>query len=578
MSKPLNNKKKHEETTATYDMWASSSDDEENKHDMKEEDNDQRLQDDASDDENNGEQVSQENSIKEMLDKADDDKPIFLLSQFPSEMEVKFITENYPLKVSENAFKVPSNFTRFGLSEVINQLLIQEHSEENHPKHVPFEFLIEYKPGKKIFLRTSLAKFFTKLQIWPESAITLEYIEAQPAPKCVDSIPHDDWVSALSLVLHTSGSSLTSNVADNQYLISGCYDGVVRVIDTTLGKIVHQTKQSKVPITGLATCYIAEHHTSSEDKSFSVGDILIAGCGKDEYGRVWVSNPSEEKMRMKMLLNGHTDTVNDICLHPRGTMICTASEDRSLKLWQVDLTRSQSALFYENNLPANDENDDDEDYKEPTKKKKKMPSQIQQYAPIGTMERKESDNQNGHLLGVTCVKWIEGGRIVSGSSDHTIRVWDVATGVNSITLNGSKVVTSISVKDNSDSTSVLSSHPDFLIRLWDARQGGSKKASLFRSHRGWVRKVKWVSDFQFISGGDDNVVKLWDIRSGIPIHSTPHSVNPERKTISTDKVLSIEGFAPLEGQIKEQHNVGQLKYHLFSGSTDCTLKKHTMSQ
>ncbi|EFC38644.1 predicted protein [Naegleria gruberi] len=551
------------------DFWDSSDDDQEptsvNKPDL----------DDSSDQEQDGmeQQNSTENNIKEMLDKTDDDKPIFLLSQFPSEMEVKFTTEQYPIKVSENAFKVPSNFTRFGLSEVINQLIAQENDEH---KHVPFEFLIEYKPGKKIFLRTSLAKFFTKLQIWPESSITLEYIEAQPAPKCVDSIPHDDWVSALSLVTHPSGADiLSSNSKDNQYLVSGCYDGVVRVIDTSLGKIVHQTKQSKVPITSLATCYVTSQHLSDSDKTYSSGDIIIAGGGKDEFGRVWVSNPTDSKMRMKMLLNGHTDNVNDICLHPRGTMICTASEDRSLKLWEVDLARTRENLFYENNH-VQTKDDDNEDYKEPSKKKKKMPSQIQQYACIGTLERNENENQNGHLLGINCVSWIEGGRIVSGSSDHTIRVWDVTTGTNSITLNGSKVVTSISVREKSESTTVLSSHPDFLIRMWDARQGGSKKASLFRSHRGWVRKVKWVSDFQFISGGDDNVVKLWDIRSGIPIHSTPHSVNPERKTISTDKVLSIEGFTPSEGQIKEQSQNGQSKYHLFSGSTDCTVKKHSM--
>jgi len=554
-----------------YDMWASSGDEEEEEK--------TRIQDDSSDGEDRDESTA-ENNLKEILNQADESKPIFLLSQFPSEMEVKFTTETFPLKVSENSFKVPSNFTRFGLSEVINQLLIQEHSEEAHPSSIPFEFLIEYKPGKKIFLRTSLAKFFTKLQVWPESSITLEYIEAQPAPKCVDSIPHDDWVSALSLVVHPRGvDRLTSTSKDNQYLVSGCYDGVVRIIDTTQGKIVHQTKQSKVPITGLATSYIANYHIDvSDEKSFAVGDILIAGSGKDEYGRVWVSNPVEQKMRMKMLLNGHTDIVNDVCFHPSAKMICTASEDRSLKLWEVDLTKSKQSLFYQNASTINTEADD-EDYKEPSKKKKKMPTQIQQYCAIGTLERNEKENHNGHLLGVNCVSWLDGGRIVSGSADHTIRVWDVATGVNSITLNGSKVVSSISVKDNSDSTVVLSSHPDFLIRMWDARQGGSKKASLFRSHRGWVRKVKWLGENQFISGGDDNVVKLWDIRSGIPIHSTPHSINPERRTISTDKVLSIEGFTPEDANISKQHSaLGYGKYNIYSGSTDCTIKKHSMTQ
>lgn len=77
-------------------------------------------------------------------------------------------------------------------------------------KPTPFEFLIEHNE-KRVFLRTSLKQFFVKHQIWPETDIILEYLEAEPAPKSVDSIPHDDWVSAIQYIPNDS-ARLTDQV------------------------------------------------------------------------------------------------------------------------------------------------------------------------------------------------------------------------------------------------------------------------------------------------------------------------------------------------------------------------------
>lgn len=50
-------------------------------------------------------------------------KPKLTKENFPQEVEVKFITNTYPQKVTEIPFKVPSDLTRLGLSEIINHLL-----------------------------------------------------------------------------------------------------------------------------------------------------------------------------------------------------------------------------------------------------------------------------------------------------------------------------------------------------------------------------------------------------------------------------------------------------------------------
>ncbi len=171
----------------------------------------------------------------------------------------------------------------------------------------------------------------------------------------------------------------------------------------------------------------------------------------------------------------------------------------------------------------------------------------------------------GHTLGVTCVHWAQKGVIYSGSNDHTIRQWDVARAELVNTVSGSKVVSTLAY--NESLNVVLTGHPDHLIRMWDPRASG--RASVFRSHKAWVRDIQWQvsGGHQFVSGGDDNSVKVWDIRSAIPLHSVSHSTETNlhqsgRKNVSPFKVLAV-GY-------------GGSDQTIYSGSSDTTLKKHTV--
>jgi WD40 repeat protein len=51
------------------------------------------------------------------------------------------------------------------------------------------------------------------------------------------------------------------------------------------------------------------------------------------------------------------------------------------------------------------------------------------------------------------------------------------------------------------------------IRLWEVRTG--KQLLTLEGHTGWVWSVAWSPDgHTLISGGDDNTVRLWDVRDG----------------------------------------------------------------
>ena len=79
---------------------------------------------------------------------------------------------------------------------------------------------------------------------------------------------------------------------------------------------------------------------------------------------------------------------------------------------------------------------------------------------------------NGHRRGVHSVSFFpDGRRLVSGSSDQTIRTWDTQTGnVIGKILNEHKAsVNSISVSQ--DGQKIVSGSSDFTIRIWDAHTG-----------------------------------------------------------------------------------------------------------
>ena len=74
----------------------------------------------------------------------------------------------------------------------------------------------------------------------------------------------------------------------------------------------------------------------------------------------------------------------------------------------------------------------------------------------------------GHSNWVSAVAFSPDGKtIVSGSSDHTIRLWDAATGVHQHTLEGHSHWVS-AVAFSPDGKTIVSGSSDRTIRLWDA--------------------------------------------------------------------------------------------------------------
>ena len=105
----------------------------------------------------------------------------------------------------------------------------------------------------------------------------------------------------------------------------------------------------------------------------------------------------------------------------------------------------------------------------------------------------------------------DGTKIASGSSDSTIRLWDLASGKELSVLRGheSEVV---SVAFSPDGKTLASGSDDKSIRIWDI--ASAKELSVLRGHKSGVTSVAFGSDgTKLASGSYDKSIRLWDIAS-----------------------------------------------------------------
>ena len=65
------------------------------------------------------------------------------------------------------------------------------------------------------------------------------------------------------------------------------------------------------------------------------------------------------------------------------------------------------------------------------------------------------------------LQWYEESKCISGSWDHSIRIWDFPTGVCTQKLHGGTSIYAISYQPTTHL--ILSGHADRAIRMWDAR-------------------------------------------------------------------------------------------------------------
>ena len=119
----------------------------------------------------------------------------------------------------------------------------------------------------------------------------------------------------------------------------------------------------------------------------------------------------------------------------------------------------------------------------------------------------------GHTKGVTAVAMsFDGRRVVSGSYDHTLKVWDLESGRVLATLTGhTDSVAAVAVTP--DGRRTVSGSWDHTLKVWDTESG--QEICTLTGHAHSVTAVAVIKNgTRAISGSIDGTLRAWDLENG----------------------------------------------------------------
>ncbi|TFK66201.1 WD40 repeat-like protein [Pluteus cervinus] len=151
---------------------------------------------------------------------------------------------------------------------------------------------------------------------------------------------------------------------------------------------------------------------------------------------------------------------------------------------------------------------------------------------------------NGHSDGVNSASLFpDGGRVVSGSDDKTLRIWDINTGeMIGEPLTGHRdFISCVSVSP--DGQHIASGSEDLDVRIWDAQTHGI--IHVLQGHTHSITTVSFSADGQYIvSGSVDRTIRIWNVKTGkavgIPLRGHFGGVRRHSVAFSSDgqRILS----------------------------------------
>lgn len=218
-----------------------------------------------------------------------------------------------------------------------------------------------------------------------------------------------------------------------------------------------------------------------------------------------------QQWKLKATLTGHTGTVWSAAFFPDNRRLVTASEDGSIRLWDVvtakqlkEVSSSQGSV---SDIAVSPDGrfiaaciDNEE-------------SSVVKIWDAATLKLRHT--LVGHEKGIFEIVFSPDGRLLaSGARDTTIKLWNVRTGQLTRTLEGhTDAVTSLAFTPNGKWLFTGSAEDDKTIKLWEV--GTGKLLRTLTGHGEWITALAISPDgATLVSGSRDKNIILWDVKTG----------------------------------------------------------------
>ncbi|WP_405496502.1 NB-ARC domain-containing protein [Streptomyces sp. NBC_00096] len=236
--------------------------------------------------------------------------------------------------------------------------------------------------------------------------------------------------------------------------------------------------------------------------AFSPDGTLLATASHDRSVRLW----NVTTVSPVSVLTGHTEAVSACAFSPDGTLLATTSHDRSVRLWDVATGTERSVLAGHSEAVTSCA-----------------------FSPDGTLLATTSHDRSirlwdpttaepvsvltGHAGAVSaCAFSPDGSLLATTGYDRTARLWDVATGTERSVLAGhSEAVTGCAFSP--DGTLLATAGHDRSVRLWNVTT--VSPVSVLTGHTEAVSACAFSPDGSLLATtGYDQTARLWDVATG----------------------------------------------------------------
>jgi WD40 repeat protein/serine/threonine protein kinase len=224
----------------------------------------------------------------------------------------------------------------------------------------------------------------------------------------------------------------------------------------------------------VSTTDLKGHSVRIDAVSWRPDGKLLATASSDQTVQLWDPAPTGDARTQEPLatLSGHTAEVAAVSWHPKGTRLASGSWDGLIRVWDMG-------------DPA-----------------AKRPAKPQTLVTLDSRAKKSG--------GVLDVSFSPDGRFLAAAlGDQTVAVWAAADWHEApVILRGHSDVVN-SLVWSRDSSRLATGSSDGSIRIWDVATG--QEALSLRGHVGKVLAAAWSRDgSRLATAGQDTAVKVWD--------------------------------------------------------------------